>query len=152
MYVETTVVSYLTARPSRDLVLTAHQELTQEWWDRCASEYDLYASQLVVQEASAGDPEAAAKRLEIVRTLQLLIPDALSVAIARGILDSHCLAQTAADDALHIGISASAGIDYLLTWNCKHIANAAIRGDIESACRLHGVIAPTICTPMELME
>lgn len=152
VYVETSIVSYLAARRSRDLLVVAHQEVTREWWELRSRDYDLFASELVVQEARAGDPDAAARRLDILAPLRLLMANDLAIQVARSVLDTAHLPETAADDALHIGIAAAMGMEYLLTWNCTHIANAAIRGCIENVCRSYGLVPPVICTPLELLE
>lgn len=151
-YIETTVISYLASRDSRDVVLLACQQVTREWWASTAQHCDLYASQLVVEEAGRGDPSVAGKRLELVQTLQLLVPDEKAECLARKLVEQGPLPSSATDDALHIAIAAVNGMDYLVTWNCRHIANAEIRGEIESLCRQEGFDPPTICTPMELME
>ena len=130
VYVETTVPSYLAAWPSRDLVRAAHQQITREWWAN-RDAFELYSSRLVVQECQAGDPQAAADRLE---------------ALVRGVP----LPERAAADALHIAIAAVHGVDYLLTWNCTHIANVTLRPQIEAVCRAAGYECPLICTPEEL--
>jgi hypothetical protein len=149
VYVETTVPSYLTAWPSRDLVRAAHQQITREWWAR-RGEFALYSSRLVVQECQAGDPQAAADRLAALVDVPLLelTPDAatLAEALVRGVP----LPERAAADALHIAIAAVHGVDYLLTWNCTHIANVTFRPQIESVCRAAGYAPPLICTPEEL--
>jgi len=152
VYIETTFVSYLTARPNRDVVIAGHQQITHEWWDTCRAKYELCASQLVLQEAGAGDPEAAQERLEVLAKMtQLDITDD-ATALANDLLAAGALPQKAAADALHIAIAATHGIPYLLTWNCRHLANATMRPLIESVCAGKGLKAPIICTPEELME
>ncbi len=149
VYVETTVPSYLTAWPSRDLVRAAHQQLTREWWDR-RDEYELFVSELVVRECEAGDATAAAARLAVLADLPLVAlteeVDELAKALAAGVP----LPARAAADALHIAAAAVHGLDYLLTWNCTHIANATWRVKIEAVCRERGYEPPVICTPAEL--
>ena len=151
LYIETSIVSYLTAFPSRDLVRAAHQQVTRDWWATRA-QFDLYVSQFVIDEASAGDERAAADRLAALRGATLLdtTPDAL--ALARELIRTGDLPAKAGIDALHIAIAAVHGMDYLLSWNCRHIANAMMRGRIEATCRSHGVEPPTICTPIELAK
>jgi hypothetical protein len=151
VYIETTIVSYLTALPSRDLVLAAHQELTFEWWGR-RERFDLYASEAVIQEAAAGHPESAARRLAALEACTIIAVNAQVADLARTLLAAHALPAKAMVDALHVAAAAVHGIDYLLTWNCKHIAHAATRGIIDKACRGAGVEPPTICTPEELTE
>ncbi len=151
VYIETTIVSYLTALPSRDLVLAAHQELTHEWWQR-RERFDLYASEAVLQEAAAGHPEPAARRLVALEGCTVIAVNAPVADLARALLASHALPAKALVDSLHVAAAAVHGIDYLLTWNCKHIANAGTRGTIDRTCRKAGFEPPTICTPEELME
>src|SRR5262249_33831396 len=147
VYLETTIPSYLTSRPSRDLVTAAHQQITREWWDTRRHDFDLFVSQMVLDEASAGDPEAATRRLEVLASLPLLAPKTEGTAVARMLSNHLSLPPRAAADALHIAIAVVNGMDYLLTWNCTHIANAVLRGRIEAACRSRGFRVPIICTP-----
>jgi predicted nucleic acid-binding protein len=152
LYVETSVISYLTARPGRDLIALGHQELTREWWMRAVSEFDLYASRLVVAEAQAGDPQAAAARLAILEPITLLAETADSRSLALKLLAAGGLPKKAASDALHIAVAAAHGMDYLVTWNCKHIANARMLRFVGETCRSAGFEPPVICTPEELAE
>ena len=151
VYVETTIPSYLTAWPSRDLVSAAHQQITREWWARRAG-FELFLSQLVHDECRMGDPTAAADRLRAIHGIPLLEQNAEAVALGRDLLALVPLPLRAAIDALHVAIAVVHGVDYLLTWNCTHIANAFLRGRIESVCRGAGYDPPTICTPEELLE
>ena len=149
IYLETTIPSYLTAWPSRDLVRAAHQQITREWWNR-RHEYELFVSQLVIRECRAGDSEAASARLEVLEGLPLLEQSEDIEALAGELVRKVPLPERATADALHIATAAMHGMHYLLTWNCKHIANATLRGRIESVCRAAGFEPPTICTPEEL--
>src|SRR2546421_4783963 len=126
VYVETTVPSYLTAWPSRDLVRAAHQQITREWWAR-RDGFELYSSRLVVQECQAGDPQAAADRLAALAGTPLLEPMSEAAALAEALMRGGPLPERAAADALHIAIAAGPGMKYLLTWNCTHIANRTLR-------------------------
>src|SRR2546430_224175 len=137
LYLETTIPSYLTSRPSRDLIIAGHQELTREWWEKRKGTFELYISQLVVDEASAGDPFAARERLKSLQDLPLLeiTPEVTELAI--GILASGKIPRKAATDAAHIAVAAVHGMDFLITWNCVHIANAAIAKALASICREH---------------
>ena len=121
IYLETTVVSYLAARPSRDLRVAAHQQATSEWWMRRRGDFDLFASQLVVEEASAGDEEAASRRLEYLKDVPLLDLTDQSLALAEKLLTDAVVPTEAEQDALHIAVAAVHGMDYLLTWNCRSI-------------------------------
>jgi predicted nucleic acid-binding protein len=149
VYIETSIPSYLTARRSRDLIMAANQELTQEWWDNKES-FDLYISALVIQEASAGDPNAAKKRLEQLDDLPELDITEEVETFAQVLIQKVPLPEKARIDALHIAVATLSGMDYLLTWNCSHIANAILRPKVEALCREFGYEAPTICTPPEL--
>jgi hypothetical protein len=151
IYIETTVPSYLTAWPSRDLIRAAHQQITREWWAR-RDRFELYSSQLVVEECQAGDSRAAADRLEALVDIPLLEPTSDSLHLAQKLLWGIPLPSRAATDAAHIAIAAIHVMDYLLTWNCTHIANARLRPRIEELCRSAGYGPPLICTPQELMN
>lgn len=151
VYVETTVVSYLVALPSRDIVQAAHQQLTREWWER-RNHFDLFVSQAVLAEAGRGDAQAAAHRLAALDGIPVLSIGAAVSEFAERLLDRGIIPANAAIDAVHIAVAVVNGMDYLLTWNCAHIANAAIRVKIEQACRDAGMQPPIICTPEELVE
>jgi predicted nucleic acid-binding protein len=151
VYLETTIPSYLTARPSRDIVRAAEQEVTRTWWNS-RNIFELYVSELVVDEVAAGDPHAASQRLEALAGIQLLGMTREAEMLGADLIRQAALPQRAAIDALHIALAAVHGMNYLLTWNCKHIANATMRGKIEEVCRATGVEPPIICTPMELLE
>jgi hypothetical protein len=151
VYIETTIPSYLTAWRSPDLVMAANQEITKEWWDNC-KQFDLYISALVIQEAEAGDPNAAKRRLEKLEgILELDVTEEVET-FATQLLEKIPLPPKAKIDALHISVATINGMDYLLTWNCTHIANATLRPKIEALCREFGHEPPTICTPQELRE
>ena len=152
IYIETSVVSYLTARPSRDLIVAANQQITQDWWQVRRSEFDLYVSQMVVQEAGAGDPTAAEQRLQVLDETPLLELTEEAITFAEKLVQDGALPQNAVEDALHIAVAALNGMDYLLTWNFKHLANATMRYRIEQVCRQMGYEPPIICTPQELLE
>ncbi len=151
VYIETTIVSYLTARPSRDLIIAAHQQLTQEWWDTRREDFDLYASQFVIRESGAGDSAMANKRLEALDGIPLLSVSTEAVTLARKLVEKGPIPAKAEVDALHIAVAASHGMDYLLTWNCKHIANAEMQTGVARLCREAGFEPPVICTPEELL-
>lgn len=150
VYVETTVVSYLTSLPSRDLVVAAHQRITQDWWANRREDFELYASQLVVQEARAGDAQMAGLRLAALDRVPLLGVSREAVSLARLLVEKGPLPEKAVADALHIAVATVHGVDYLLTWNCKHIANAEMHSGVASVCRRDGYEPPVICTPEEL--
>jgi len=145
-------VSYLTARPNRDVVVAGHQQVTHAWWDKRRQSYELCISQLVLDEAGAGDAQAAEERLLVLQPLLVLETTTEAIDLAKELLRAGALPKKAADDALHIAVAATKSVPFLLTWNCRHLANAAMRPMIETACRVKGFKAPIICTPEELLE
>ena len=151
VYLETTIISYLAAKPSRDLIIAAHQELTNEWWENRRKQFDVYVSQLVIQEAKEGDKNAAQKRLSILELIPLLELNDDVASLARDLIKEKALPKKAVEDALHIAIAINHGMDYLLTWNCKHIANAERQHAITVTCRKRDFEPPIICTPEELL-
>ena len=151
VYLETSVLSYLTARSSRDLIVAANQQITREWWATRKDEYELYVSQIVVEEARTGDAEAAQHRLEVVRGIPQLATILHVEELAEALFLGVPLPPRAKTDALHIASAAVHGMNYLVTWNCAHIANATLRPRIEAICRDAGYEPPIICTPQELL-
>lgn len=152
VYIETTVISYLTARPTQDVILAGHQQITRDWWRHAASRFALVVSELVVNEASAGDPDAARDRLALLDSITLLDATEESLKLAQQLLKSGAIPKKAAEDAAHIAIAVTNGVEYLVTWNCRHIANATMRSQIDAVCRKSGFEPTVICTPDELME
>lgn len=149
VYIETSIVSYLSARRSRDIVIAAHQQLTRRWW-RGRTAYRLFISQIVRDEAALGDVTARVRRLRALRGIPALAVTEQGTRLAGELVRRRALPKKATVDAFHIGIAAAHQIEYLLTWNCKHIANATMRGTIEEICRSEGLEPPIICTPEEL--
>jgi predicted nucleic acid-binding protein len=151
VYIETSIISYLTARPARDLLAAAWQTATSRWWETQRQRFELFTSQLVVDESKEGHPEAARRRLDALAGIpQLSMPDPVAD-LAVALLTEGALPQTATDDALHVAVCAYHGVDYLLTWNCRHIDNAEMKPLMRSVCAVHGYTCPEICTPLELM-
>jgi len=151
VYIETTIPSYLVGRPSRDLVVAAHQELTHEWWQNRRPTFGVFVSQFVIDEAGLGDPGLAKARLKVIENLdQLEITSDVGLLAAR-IVESRAIPEKAAADAAHIAAAAVHAMDYLLTWNCTHIANAEISTKVRRVCETAGFACPVICTPEELM-
>lgn len=151
VYLETSFISYLVARPSRDLLVAAHQQTTEEWWTNRRSEFRNCVSQVVIDEVSVGDPVEVQKRLTIVSSLQPLEITEEVESLAQGIVAAGILPPQAVRDAAHVAVAAVHAIDYLLTWNCKHLANAQIARRIAKVCEKRGFRMPVICTPEELM-
>ncbi len=151
VYVETSIVSYLTARPARDIVIAGRQQSTRDWWATAPRRFELVVSDLVLQEAAGGDPAAARARLDALASFVRLDATAAQELTER-LVGTGALPERAAPDAAHVAVAAANGIDYLVTWNFKHIANAAAKRRIETACRHAGFECPVICSPDELME
>ncbi len=148
---ETSIVGHLTARGRRDLIVAGHQQITREWWQQRRDEFELFVSQLVVNEATAGDPQAAAERLALMESCPSLDITEEAVALARRLVQAGAVSPRAVEDALHIALAVVHGMDYLVTWNCRHIANAEVRAKVERICRAAGYEPPVICTPEEFM-
>jgi predicted nucleic acid-binding protein len=151
VYIETSIIGYLTARMSNNLLLMANVETTREWWDARRDQFELYISQTVLDEAARGDAEIATRRLEILSGFPLLEVNEAVQDLSTQFLTKSNLPPKAADDAIHIAIATIYGLDYLLTWNCKHIANAQIQKKLVQISFDAGYELPTICTPYELM-
>lgn len=150
-YIETSMVSYLTARPSRDVVAAAHQQISIDWWENRREDFDLCTSQVVVDEVRRGDPDLARRRLRLLEDMPVLKVTAAAQKLAVAIVREGLLSQKAFPDALHIAIATAHQVDYLLTWNCSHIANAEILPRIAAICEPLGLMLPYVCTPEELL-
>lgn len=151
LYLETTIPSYLTARPSRDLIVAAHQQIAHEWWEKRRHNFEMFISQFVIDEAGQGNEEAAKRRLKLLSEFELLDITEEVTHLASAILKSGAIPQKAATDAAHIAIATIHNMQFLLTWNCTHIANAEISTNIKAVCESQGFECPVICTPEELM-
>lgn len=151
VYVETSIIGYLTARTSNNLILMANVEATREWWDARRTQFEIYISQTVLDEAARGDAEIAKRRLDILSDFPLLEVNEAVQELATQFLTKSNLPSKAADDAIHMAVATIYGLDYLLTWNCKHIANAQIQKKLIQISFDAGYELPTICTPYELM-
>ena len=151
VYLETSVLSYLTARPARDIVTAAHQQLTRQWWDARRTQFEICVSEVVLREAELGDPEAARDRLALAADLPRLALTDDARALQGLLLASAGLPARAALDALHVAVAAVHQIEYLVTWNVRHIANAETRRRVEAVCRGAGFRPSVLCTPEELL-
>ena len=151
LYIESSIISYLTAGPSRDIITAARQALTRQWWNEKRLDYELYISEFVVSEAMAGDSAKAAQRLEVIADMAGVELTERAAEFAQILVAEGPLPRKAGLDALHIAVAVSGGIEYLLTWNFAHLANATIRNQIERKCRAKGYEPPIICTPEELL-
>lgn len=151
VYLETSVISYLTSRPSRQILAAAWQEVTRDWWDNHRARFDLFSSELVFVEATQGDPDAVQKRIEKLDGVPELEVTNEVIALAKKLVAAGALPNEAMDDAMHVAVAAVHGVDYLLTWNCRHLDNAEMKPLIRSVCAVAGYPCPEICTPQELM-
>ncbi len=151
VYLETTFISYLVAGPSRDVIVSAHQQMTHDWWDTRRNDFKYNVSQVVIDEVSAGDSSEIQKRLDVIRDLPVLEVTKSAELLGRAIISSGVIPRRAVRDAAHIAVAAVHRIDYLLTWNCRHLANAQITRKIQEVCDQLSERMPVICTPEELM-
>lgn len=151
-YIETTVISYLAAKPSRDILVAGHQAVTAEWWENDLPKFRAVISGVVLDEISSGDAEAAAKRLTAVRDIEVLELTDQVRSLAAEYYDAIRLPDTARADALHLALATWHGIEFLVTWNCRHIANGRVRQIVERVNDFRGIASPVICTPEELLE
>ncbi|MBI5153944.1 type II toxin-antitoxin system VapC family toxin [Candidatus Poribacteria bacterium] len=152
VYIETSVVSYLVARPSRDIIMCGHQILTQEWWERALPKVQGFVSPAVIDEIRRGDPLAAQRRLSAVQPLAIL-PFTQEVSRMAGIyLRELLIPESEPYDTLHLAYASVHAVDYLITWNCRHLASALVQRRIGAINKREGYPYPGICLPEELME
>jgi hypothetical protein len=151
VYLETTLISYLVSRPSRDLLVAAHQQTTKDWWIERRQSFECYVSQVVLDEASAGDPEEAKSRMAILSDFPVLEITEEAEFLAAALIAGGAIPSNAVRDAAHIAVATANDMDYILTWNCKHLANAQIIRRVAIVCNQQGYSMPVICTPEELM-
>lgn len=152
VYLETSVISYLTARMSRDLIVAAHQQITQEWWDNILPETGCFISPFVLDEISRGDPEAAKKRLNVVSTFSVLEVNEEIQLLADQYFEILEISEKARIDTFHLATASWHEMDYLLSWNCKHIASGRVKRIVAQINSELSIRTPVICTPEELME
>ena len=152
VYIETTILGYLVALPAKDVVIAGHQKTTLDWWAYRRTAFECFISQVVIDEISAGDPSEVRKRLFVADSLNSLAVTVDAEQLTESIMKSGILPPKAIRDAAHIAVATVHGVQYLLTWNCKHLANAQIAKRVANLCRLAGFEMPTICTPEELFE
>jgi hypothetical protein len=152
VYLESTIISYLTAKPSRDLIVAAHQQMTNEWWDLILPRVNCYISPFTLQEISAGDEDAAHKRMEIVKNIGILELNTEIQKLAQRYFNSLKIPEKARLDASHLAIAVWHEVDYLVSWNCKHIVSGRVRKVLEEINNDLNIKTPVLCTPEELME
>jgi predicted nucleic acid-binding protein len=151
VYIETSILGHLTARPTDNLIVAANVKITQDWWNEHSSSFTLYASEIVEDEAAKGDPTIAAQRLNLSKSLMLLELTEEAFELSQAFLNQSNLPPKASNDALHMALATVYSLDYLLTWNCKHMANAQIQRKLAQISSDLGYLLPVICTPYELI-
>jgi hypothetical protein len=151
VFIETTIVSYLVANRSRDRILAAHQELTREWWLKERQRYNCVTSEEVLREASLGDATMGRRRMDALAGIPVLLVEDAARELARSLLAEKILPPAAASDAIHVAVSSLNGVNFLLTWNCRHLANPHLLGRLREFMARHGLSLPEICTPVELV-
>lgn len=152
VYIETTVISYLTAKPSRDLLIAAHQHVTHEWWDVARPHFNAYISPIVLEEISRGDSDAVTLRLARVSLFPLLevLPEVRD--LAESYFSVIILPEKARADSYHLALATWNGMDFMISWNCTHIVSGRVKKIIEEINTAYGIRTPIVCTPEELME
>lgn len=150
IYIETSIISYLVARPSNNLISAARQKITFDWWNREKGKYKIYISELVIAECSRGDKNAVRTRLNFVQNIPFLKINKGCIELAELFFNKAFLPEKARDDALHVAIATYYKMDFLLTWNCRHLANAHFIRKLQTISFEEGLVIPTICTPQEI--
>ncbi len=151
VYIETTIISYLVSRPSRDILVAAHQQTTNEWWSSRLRDFECFISQIVIDEIQAGDSKAAEERMMKISQFAVLEATTEAEGLTEAIIRGGAIPKKAVRDAAHIDVAAVNDIEYLLTWNCRHLANAQIIRKVSVICNKESYSMPVICTPEELM-
>ena len=151
LYLETSVPSYYTARRSTDMVVLTHQHLTREWWENRIDSYAVYVSEIVYDEIRRGDSEAARRRVESIESFPMLDVTGQAESLAMHYIRELPLPESALADALHLAVASINGLDYLVTWNCRHIARGSVKKKLPQLNDAQGLRSPTICTPEELL-
>jgi predicted nucleic acid-binding protein len=152
VYVETSVIGYLTSWPRQDVTIAGHQNTTKQWWSTAGDRFELFVSQLVVRECSDGDSTAVQERLVCIEGLPVLPITVDAENLAASLIQGSAVPASEPNDALHIALAAVHGVQYLVSWNFRHIVNASLRPAIERVCRDAGYDPPVMCTPEELGE
>ncbi|HZL77898.1 MAG TPA: type II toxin-antitoxin system VapC family toxin [Candidatus Limnocylindrales bacterium] len=151
VYIETSVVSYLVARPPARTVAHQWHVWTKDWWRLRRPFFECVISAEVLREAAAGDPKANRQRLEALSTLTVLRRTRAVDELTEAFRSAGALPAKAKADATHLAVATSHRVDYLLTWNMKHLANALILRRLRPVAEQHGHSLPVVCTPLQLM-
>jgi len=152
LYIETSIISYLVARPSNNLISAARQKITYDWWDTERNKYNIFISELVLAECSRGDERAVKLRVNVAKEIPALKITKECIDLAKLFFTKALLPEKARDDALHVAIATHYQMDFLLTWNCRHLANAHFIRKLQKISFHEGLVVPTICTPQEIIN
>ena len=152
VYLETTIISYLVARPSRDLIVAGHQQITIEWWEKVSFKFQCYVSEAVIEESEKGDIEVSKKRLDLISDFQVLAVNEEIKKIASIFFEHLRIPEKSRLDSFHLATACWYKMDYLLSWNCKHIVSGSVRKLLNEINEELKIYIPIICTPEELME
>ncbi len=152
VYIETTIPSYIVSKTSRDIVIAAQQEITREWWESERHLYDLFVSEAVIAECSQGDVQLVKKRLEIIDNMAILPITEESLKLSNEYCVLLGIPEKSRIDSLHLALAVVHEMDYLLTWNCKHLAHGEVRLKVHYYNASMGLFEPMILTPLELMR
>ena len=151
-YIETTVIGHLVGRILADPIVAGRQTVTRQWWPDAVGQFRFFVSKVVADECAAGDPEAAKERLDVLDSLEFVTVSPAVDELAHKLIEKFAVPKTEPRDAVHISLAAVNGLEYLVSWNFKHIVNPTTRAAIERVCRDAGFVPPMICSPDELME
>ena len=152
LYIETSIISYLVARPSNNLISAARQKITYDWWNTERNKYNIFISELVLAECSRGDERAVKLRINVAKEIKVLKITKECIELAELFFRKALLPEKARDDALHVAIATHYQMDFLLTWNCRHLANAHFIRKLQKISFDEGLVVPTICTPQEIIN
>ena len=152
VYLETSVIGYLTSWPREDPTIAGHQNTTKLWWSTAGERFELFVSQLVVRECSDGNPDAVKDRLDSIDGISVLPITPHAESLADALIQGRAVPESQPNDALHIALAATHGVQYVVSWNFRHIVNASLRPAIERTCRDAEYDPPILCTPEELLE
>ena len=151
-YIETTVIGHLVGRMLADPIVAGRQTVTRQWWPSAITRYRFFVSKVVADECAAGDPDAAKERLVVLDSLEFIAASQSVDELARKLIAEFAVPKTEPRDAVHISLAAVHGLEFLVSWNFKHIVNPPTRSAIERVCRDAGFVPPMICSPDELVE
>jgi predicted nucleic acid-binding protein len=152
VFLDTTILSYVVGGASRDPLVARHQRITRIWWKRYRHRFELVLSDRVVQEMRRGSPAKSKERLQLTESIRSVVCEAHHEAFAHELLRPGALPLKAELDALHIAVAAFNSVQFLLTWNCRHLANPTIAGKVAQTCATHDLACPRVCTPETLMR